>query len=195
MDTNQYLWCFLGIAIILLIILRSYPIPICRKPQKENFESKKKDKKAGQPQQTRQPQKMVVTQNTQSFNPPPPPQLSDRPNNYPQNAPPLTYQNSYQDQNYEDNQAYNQNFIQQNDGYDQPVQPMGPPPPIETNPRKDMNSMNDMIPQGVATPEREMERFTLQNAVANHSESMGGDNFFSGGGLSPANGSEFGSPF
>lgn len=171
MERTESCWIFLGIAILFLMMVHPYVISV---KTSESFSTKKKKPKTPPKQET---QNMIqapqLTRPAIQYN------QYQPPNGYPQNAPTMRYENM-------DNLVYDQLQMSQpiEPQMSQPMtQPMGPPPPIETHPRKDYDEPQQ-VPQGVMATQPEP-----------HPESMGSDNFFSGGGLSPANGSEFGSPF
>jgi hypothetical protein len=237
MEENEYIWCFLFLAVIAMVVLHNYP-PVFTKGRKRDFTPPKKparmppkqeayaNQMLGPPQPTREPQRMqAVRQNfqqaaTQSFE-----QFQPQ-----QHTMPVAYQTAGMDPRtvmepltqapqpsvtarYQDGssgqmryaqqpavpQHHNQPPLQvtqpQGSPYEYAPQGGGPPPAMQTNPRRgEQQGMAPLMPQGgMATQQREMERFSLQQA-ATHGESMSGDNFFQSGGLSPANGSEWGSP-
>jgi hypothetical protein len=195
MNTNECLLVFLGLSLILVFMFRNYPL--CLVGNKKKTKKVKRKKKVtftnnfpvvGPPQPTREPARMqIVSENFNHNKPQQPgnmlrgavvmPQFQQGK----QNEPTMRYEN-YSNPNYPLLQK-------QHKDQQRPILP----PPMETNPRK--QDMAPLMPQnGTATPQMEVERLSLQNA-GTHQESMSGDNFFSSGNLSPANSSEYGSPW
>jgi len=229
MEMNEYVWCFLGVAVILLVMVHSYPMVLTKGPKrdfsppKERFRMPPKQKAQytstlGHPQATREPSRMqavrenfnsTATNNFQQFANRPqmsgggatmpvayqtagvdPRRIIEPMTQAPQNAPMMRYSDNQPQQMHQAPLNAVGAYGAHQGGH------QGPPPPIETNPRRQQEQANvvPLTPQGMATPQQELERMAV-NAAATHGESMSGDNFFASGGLSPANGSEFGSPF
>lgn len=214
MEESQYLWCFLLVTIIAMIALHNYPLVFTRKKKGKELSDqtvtrykKTMSKPAhqyvqyqGDPQRameaTRYGSQIAGYEGFAN------PMVS---NNAPDNRhmryaqqpavpqqydePPLQIMQPDRTMPYQQENAdpiRSNLYQQQSQGH------QGPPPPIETNPRK-QDATLQMPQNGIATPQQEIERFSLQEA-ATHTESMSGDNFFQAGGISPANGSEWGSP-
>lgn len=219
-DENQYLWCFLFVAVIVMVMFRSYPMIFPRKKIQEGLKVTKRKVKL----QQLPPKQEAIAQNRLVISPPQPtrdpPRIQAVQEGFQQPLNQQTMPPSYQSAGMDPRQIYAmrnnspqpaitsryESFSnpQEMPQYQSELSGMraqyapqgGPPPPMETNPRKQENSPNmaSLMPQnGMATPQQELERQNLQN-VATHDEAMSGDNFFTSGGLSPANGSEWGSP-
>lgn len=205
MDERAKLLCFMGVALLMLILFHSYP-PVFTRPSSLSPAPPQK-----YPMPTiRSGSVRAVAENFQEVQNMRPQQAPHSgPNHSPQHAPtarfedgppPMHYQeahpaqqaNDMQEQMHQQMQHQMQMQQQQQPMYtppnqEVPGQEMRLPPPLSTSTRK-------RDPEEEAREQQQQQQQQPSQPMAGRNEGMGSDNFFSSGGPGASNGSEWGSP-